>query len=82
MSERGAYRMRMLRRTNEALEDEIKIGDLVEVERDGGTIERRQVEHEPWQLGSGQWVIGLDGIRGGFHLGRCRLVERSIKGAI
>lgn len=52
-----------------------KAGDLVNVTRDSGSVERRRVTIAPWQLGNGHWVVGLEGIRGGYSLSRCRPIE-------
>jgi hypothetical protein len=56
------------------------LGELVEVTRDDGTIEKRVVREEPWELGnpgSGRWVIGLRGIPGGYDFRRVRKVRDS-----
>ena len=53
----------------------IKIGDIVEVERDDGTKEMRPAASNPWQLGDGTWVVKLEGLPGGFALGRCKRVK-------
>lgn len=46
-------------------------GDCVEVLRDDRkTTTHHRVKYAPWQLGHGEWVIGLDGIAGGFLLSR------------
>lgn len=49
----------------------IKPGDMVEVTRDDGSKEQRKARSEPWQLEHGDWVVGLDGISGGYALDRC-----------
>ena len=46
------------------------IGEIVSVTRDDGSAEMRSVKYAPWQLGDGTWVIGLDGIAGGYLLSR------------
>lgn len=48
------------------------VGAEVEVTRDDGTTETRRVKYAPWQLGHGAWVVGLEGIAGGYALERCR----------
>lgn len=53
----------------------LKVGDSVEVTRDLGEVETRKVRTEPWQLGHGAWVIGLEGISGGYDLLRCKPLE-------
>lgn len=50
----------------------LKSGDLVTVTRDDGRKEIRVVRMAPWKLGHGEWVIGLEGITGGFLLTRCK----------
>lgn len=50
-------------------------GDLVDVTKDLGEVERRRVRIAPWQLGHGAWVVGLEGISGGYLLTRCARVE-------
>lgn len=54
---------------------QFKIGRLVHVRRDDGTIEERAIKYEPWQLGHGEWVVGLKGIVGGYLLERCSPIE-------
>jgi len=53
--------------------EEFKVGDKVKVLKDDGTIFESTVKYEPWQLGHGQWVIGINGIVG------CYMVERVTK---
>ena len=45
-------------------------GNEVVVRRDDGSLERRRIKYEPWKLGHGVWVIGLQGIAGGYDLDR------------
>ncbi len=51
-------------------------GDVVQVRRDNGAVEEREVKYAPWAigggpcLGGGTWVIGLKGITGGYLLSR------------
>jgi hypothetical protein len=52
-------------------------GDPVEVLRDDGTREDREVKYAPWQLGDGTWVVGLRGISGGYAL--CRVRPRRLR---
>lgn len=51
--------------------DQIKIGMTVDYhEIIGGpvTTPRCKVQSEPWQLGSGTWVVKISGVRGGVDL--------------
>jgi len=48
----------------------IKIGAKVRVTKDDGSVIESTVKYAPWQLGHGQWVIGIDGISGGYMLER------------
>lgn len=48
----------------------LRVGDRVVVRMDDGTDQAWAVRCEPWQLGHGIWVVGLDGISGGYALGR------------
>ncbi len=50
-----------------------RVGDLVEVTLDDGSKALKHVRIEPWQLGHGEWVVGLSGIPGGYRLTRCVL---------
>lgn len=45
-------------------------GDRVEVLMDQGDVKEFAVKYEPWQLGHGVWVIGLEGRAGGYKLTR------------
>lgn len=52
---------------------QLRVGDRVVVRMDhghpiGDTV--YEVRAEPWQLGHGAWVVGLDGINGGYALDR------------
>ena len=58
---------------------EFKIGQTVRVIKDDGKLEEHKVKYEPWQLGSGTWVIGLEGIRGGYSLERVVINDRDKK---
>lgn len=44
------------------------IGTPVNVKRDDGSIFKTKVRALPWQLGHGAWVIGVEGITGGYDL--------------
>lgn len=44
--------------------------EWVEVLRDDGTTTHHKVKYSPWQLGHGEWVIGLEGMAGGYLLSR------------
>jgi len=48
----------------------LKPGDTVVVRDDDGIDTVREVKYAPWQLGHGKWVIGLQGISGGYSLDR------------
>lgn len=48
----------------------LKPGDTVMVRLDDGEIVEKTVKYAPWQLGHGEWVIGLNGIAGGYALDR------------
>lgn len=52
--------------------DGFQKGDWVVVTLDDGRETIRRVKYPPWQLGDGSWVIGLDGISGGYALERVR----------
>ena len=52
------------------MKTDYKVGQMVLVKMDSGKLETYKVKYEPWELGSGQWVIGLEGIRGGYSLDR------------
>jgi hypothetical protein len=45
-------------------------GQWVEVLRDDGRTTHHRVKYAPWRLGHGEWVIGLDGVAGGYLLSR------------
>ncbi len=44
--------------------------DWVDVSRDNGEVVRYVVTREPWPLGHGTYVIGLEGVSGGYDLRR------------
>jgi outer membrane lipoprotein SlyB len=48
----------------------MKNGTPVEVRRDDGDILRTVTRSEPWQLPGGQWIVLVEGIRGGYALDR------------
>lgn len=52
----------------------LKPGDRVRVRKDDGGEFVTAVRHEPWQLGHGEWVLGLRGIAGGYLLSRVQAV--------
>jgi len=54
----------------------LKRGDVVRVRDDQGIEADYEVKMDPWQLGSGHWVIGLKGISGGYSLDRVVCVVR------
>lgn len=45
-------------------------GDVVRVRDDSGAEAEYEVRWAPWQLASGEWVVGLKGIVGGYLLAR------------
>lgn len=56
---------------------ELVPGDEVRVRNDGGVEADYTVTKHPWQLGHGEWVIGLAGISGGYALRRVtRIIYR------
>lgn len=48
----------------------LKPGDCILLQEDQGKQSMRVVCSEPWQLGHGEWVIGLCDISGGYQLSR------------
>lgn len=50
----------------------LKKGELVVAELDSGKRRALFVKQPPWQLGDGEWVVGLSGISGGYLLSRIR----------
>lgn len=48
----------------------LKLGDRVHVLMDDDQTQEFTVKYAPWQLGHGEWVIGLKGIVGGYLLSR------------
>lgn len=56
----------------------LRPGDVVRVRDDNGTDGDFVVKTAPWQLGHGAWVIGLNGISGGYSLDRVtKLIRRA-----
>ena len=55
---------------------DLKPGDQVDQTDDFGNVHRRTVKYAPWQLGHGDWVVGLIGIRGGYALRRVQPVAK------
>lgn len=56
---------------------DLKVGDKVLVRMDDGNLKEFVVKYDPWQLGHGEWVVGLKGIAGGYLLSRVvSVVER------
>lgn len=45
-------------------------GDAVLVRHDDGHVAKHVVRARPWQLGHGAWVVGLEGVSGGYSLDR------------
>jgi hypothetical protein len=61
---------------------DLRPGDRVSVELDSGEIREFVVKYSPWQLGHGTWVIGLEGIAGGYALDRVRGVGFAMAGHV
>lgn len=56
----------------------LKVGDKVLVTDDNGELTEYVVRQSPWQLGHGEWVVGLTGITGGYLLDRVvRLIQQA-----
>lgn len=56
---------------------DIEVGAPVIVTKDDGAKVATTVTSKPWRLGHGDWVIGLDGISGGYDLSRVRRAPAS-----
>lgn len=52
------------------------IGTSVVVTLDDGSQLRTTTCSEPWQLGHGDWVVKVSGIRGGYALRRVRQARK------
>lgn len=69
----------MKRTIEEAKKDwrkSLAVGRRVVLMKDDGSEITKIVKYAPWQLGHGEWVIGLSGIAGGYLLSRVlRLAE-------
>lgn len=48
----------------------LKPKDRVRVRDDSGNEADYEVKYEPWQLGHGEWVVGLKGMAGSYMLSR------------
>ena len=57
----------------------MKSGVKVEVTRDDGSKFITKTRSESWELGHGQEVILLEGIRGGYSMDRVKEVATSIR---
>jgi hypothetical protein len=55
----------------------LEVGALVSVIKDDGTRWITRTRSEPWQLGSGHWVVLLEGRAGGYSLSRVSLVKEN-----
>lgn len=55
----------------------LQAGDVVIVTDDHGVDAEYEVKYAPWQLGHGEWVIGLCGISGGYKLDRVSAFVRA-----
>ena len=53
---------------------DLTVGQLVDVKLDTGETHRTKVKRQPWQIASGQWLVGLQGFKGGYSLMRVRPV--------
>lgn len=53
----------------------LKRGQVVAVGTDQQGLRVYRVRHEPWQLGHGAWVLGLEGVDGGYDLTRVVAVQ-------
>ena len=52
---------------------QIPEGTSVIVRKDDGSDFPTKTRSKPWQLGHGDWVVSVEGIAGGYALGRVRL---------
>jgi hypothetical protein len=57
---------------NAAADPTIANGTDVTVTRDDGSLWLTRTRTDPWQLGDGTWVVGLEGRAGGYALDRVR----------
>ena len=51
---------------------DLAVGTAVDVRMDDGEVRRTRTRSAPWQLGSGHWVVLLEGISGGYSMKRVR----------
>jgi len=65
-------------RDGAALAASMRAGMRVLVRKDDGAEELALVDRDPWQLGHGAWVIGLEGFSGGYDITRCRFPRATI----
>lgn len=59
------------------IKTKMKVGTHVNVTKDDGSIFRSTVKFAPWRLGHGQWVIGINGIAGGYDLNRVEKIAEN-----
>jgi hypothetical protein len=64
----------------DAVRSNLKRGDIVRVRDDQGIEADYTVRQEPWVLGSGHAVVGLEGICGGYALDRVVKIVRFAEG--
>lgn len=57
------------------VDTDIPNGTAVAVTRDDGSTWLTRTRTDPWQLGDGTWVVGLEGRAGGYALARVRRRE-------
>jgi hypothetical protein len=51
------------------------VGTDVVIRMDDGKLVHSRVKYAPWQLGHGQWVVGIEGMAGGIRLDRVQRRE-------
>lgn len=64
--------------TTAAKLEHVRTGDTAAVAMDDGAVREFVVRHVPWQLCGGEWVLGLEGVAGGYDLGRVRAVRKAV----
>jgi len=55
---------------------EMEIGTKVMLTNDFGAEYETFTLSKPWQIGSGDWLVSVEGKRGGYDLDRIRVVEQ------
>lgn len=56
----------------EAERQRLRVGDEVAVQMDSGDVRRFAVRTAPWRVHGDLWLVGLEGIPGGYDLARVR----------